>query len=339
MTGMQRLAGKRVLITGGAGLIASHMVDLLRDTGAAEIVLVDDLSRGRLANLTGSVDGAPPPDVTFVEGDIGDRALLARHMEGIDVLLHMAALRLTLCAEHPRRAIEVMVDGTYDVLEAAMNASVPRVVAASSASIYGDADTFPITEDHHPYNDRTIYGAAKSFTEGLLRSFNEMYALPYVAMRYFNVYGPRMDIHGAYTEVLVRWMDRIAGGRPPIIFGDGKDSMDFVYVGDIARANLLAAASDVSDEVFNVASGVETDLVGLATALLEVMGSDLPIEHGPARALTRVSRRLADPSKAKELLGFEAEVDLHEGLTRLVDWWQVARHEPASAVGGREARS
>ena len=327
---LEDLAGRRVLITGGAGLIASHMVDLLRVAGAGEIVLLDDLSRGRLANLAGSVDGAPPPDVTFVEGDVRDRALVGRCMDGIDVLLHMSALRLTLCAEFPRRAMEVMVDGTYNVFEAAVEANVPRVVAASSASIYGDADTFPITEEHHPYNDRTIYGATKSFSEGLLRSFHEMYGLPYVAMRYFNVYGPRMDIHGAYTEVLVRWMGRIAAGESPIIFGDGSDSMDFVYVGDIARANLLAAASDVSNEVFNVASGVETTLVGLAQALLEVMGADLPIEYGPARPFTGVSRRLASTVKAKQLLGFETEVDLHDGLARLVAWWEQERAEAPS---------
>ena len=156
-----------------------------------------------------------------------------------------------------------MVGGTYNVFEATAAAHVTRVVAASSASIYGNADAFPVTEEHPPYNDSTIYGATKSFSKGLLRSFHEMYGLPYVALRYFNVYGPRMDVHGAYTEVLVRWMERIANGEPPIIFGDGKDSMDFVYVEDVARANLLAAASDVTNDVCNVASGVETDLVTL----------------------------------------------------------------------------
>ena len=124
----------------------------------------------------------------------------------------------------------------------------------------GLAESFPTTEDHHPYNNRTIYGAAKAFNEGLLRSFNDMYGLDYVALRYFNVYGPRMDVYGAYTEVLIRWMERIAAGQPPIIFGDGLQTMDFVHVHDIARANILAAKSDVTDEVFNVASGTETSL-------------------------------------------------------------------------------
>ena len=222
-----------------------------------------------------------------------------------------------------------MVDGTFNVFEAAVEAGVQRVVAASSASIYGDAEVFPIAEDHHPYGDRTVYGAAKLFSEGLLRSFEEMYGLSYMALRYFNVYGPRMDIHGAYTEVLVRWMERIAAGQPPLVFGDGKDSMDWVYVGDVARATVLAAASTVSGRVLNIATGVETTLLDLADLLSGVMGSDLPVEHGPTRALTRVSRRLAATEAATEVLGFRTEVGLEEGLARLVAWWRTAREVPA----------
>jgi len=194
-------------------------------------------------------------------------------------------------------------------------------VAASSASVYGAADQFPTDESHHPYNNRTIYGAAKAFNEGLLRSFNEMYGLPYVALRYFNVYGPRMDIHGVYTEVLIRWMERIVAGKPPLIFGSGRQTMDFIYVGDIARANLVAAKADVSDQVFNIGSGVETSLLDLANALLKVMGSNLGIEFAPERKVNPVARRLASVEKAKRLLGFRAEVSLEEGLRRLVDWW------------------
>jgi UDP-glucose 4-epimerase len=189
------------------------------------------------------------------------------------------------------------------------------------------AETFPTTEKHHPYNNRTLYGAAKVFNEGLLRSFNEMYGLKYVALRYFNVYGPRMDIYGAYTEVLIRWMDRIAVGQPPLIFGDGKQTMDFINVEDIARANILAAQADVSDEVFNIASGVETSLNDLAYALLKVMASDLHPEYGPERKVNPVPRRLADTQKARQMLGFEAQVHLEEGLRRLVEWWRVAKSE------------
>jgi UDP-glucose 4-epimerase len=218
-----------------------------------------------------------------------------------------------------------MVDATYNVLEAAVNAKVGRVVAASSASVLGLAEEFPTTERHHPYNNRTLYGAAKAFNESLLRSFNEMYGLDYVALRYFNVYGPRMDIYGAYTEVLIRWMDRIIEGKSPLIFGDGQHTMDFVYVTDIARANMLAMNSSISDEVFNVASGVETSLNELAHALLKVMGSDLPLEYAPARKVNPVPRRLAEVEHARRRIDFRAEVSLEQGLRGLVDWWRATK--------------
>jgi UDP-glucose 4-epimerase len=208
------------------------------------------------------------------------------------------------------------------VLEAAVQAGVSKVIAASSASVLGLAESFPTDEQHHPYNNRTIYGAAKTFNEGLLRSFNEMYGLRYVALRYFNVYGPRMDVHGAYTEVFIRWMERIAAGQAPIIFGDGSQTMDFVHVYDIARANILAAKADVSDEVFNVASGTETSLKELAQKLLRIMGSTLDVEHAPERKVNPVPRRLASTSKAERLLGFRAKVDLESGLRTLVEWRQ-----------------
>ena len=209
-------------------------------------------------------------------------------------------------------------------------ANVRKLVAASSASVYGLAEEFPTDEKHHPYDNDTIYGAAKTFNEGLLRSFHAMTGLDYVALRYFNVYGSRMDIHGVYTEVLVRWMERINAGEPPLILGDGTQTMDFVSVEDIARANVLAAESDVTDAVFNVASGVETSLKDLASMLLRVMGSDLPVVHGPERAVNKVSRRLADTSLARDRLGFEAKIDLEEGLTRLVEWWRANRADERS---------
>jgi UDP-glucose 4-epimerase len=189
--------------------------------------------------------------------------------------------------------------------------------------VYGLADQFPTTEQHHPYNNRTLYGAAKAFDEGLLRSFYDMYGLNYVALRYFNVYGPRMDIYGAYTEVFIRWMERIAAGRPPIIFGDGRQTMDFVHVEDVARANVLAANSALTDEVFNIGSGKETSLNDLADELLKVMGSDLRPEYQPERKVNPVSRRLADVQKARCLLGFEAQVPLEAGLKGLVEWWRA----------------
>lgn len=313
----------KIVVTGGAGLVGSHIIDLLiKEKGfddKDEIVSLDNLIRGRRENIEWAMANGP---VTFVEGDIRDKELVNDVMQGADIVFHMAALRITHCAAEPRLAMEVMGGATFNVLEAAVNAKVNKVVAASSASIYGMADHFPTDENHHPYNNRTLYGAEKIYLEGLLRSFNEMYGLNYSAMRYFNVYGPRMDIHGKYTEVLIRWMERIADGKAPLIFGDGNQTMDFVYIEDIARSNIFAAWADVSDEVFNVASGVETSLNDLANALLKVMGSDLRPEYGPERSVNPVPRRLASTEKAKRMIGFEAKISLEEGLRRLVGWWR-----------------
>ncbi|MGA3122066.1 MAG: NAD-dependent epimerase/dehydratase family protein [Polyangiaceae bacterium] len=321
----------RVLVTGGAGLIGSHIVDLLvrdRERGSiGEILVVDNFVRGRRDNLAAALTRGP---VTIVEGDIRDRPLLKNVMQGVDQVFHQAAIRITQCAEEPRLALEVLVDGTFNVLEAAVAARVKRVVAASSASVLGLAEEFPTTERHHPYNNRTLYGAAKAFNEGLLRSFNDMFGLEYLALRYFNVYGERMDIHGAYTEVLIRWMDRILEGKPPLIFGDGTQTMDFVHVEDIARANMLAMRSTLSDEVFNVASGIETSLNDLAIALLRVMGSNLQPEYGPARKVNAVPRRLAEVGNAARRLGFEAKVGLDEGLRRLVAWWRSEKNRASA---------
>lgn len=317
-----------ILVTGGCGLIGSTTIDLLlRDHSPGRIVILDNLERGTLANIEPALED---PRVRLVRGDIRDVPLVHEVTRGMDAVIHMATLRITACAAEPREALGVMCDGSFNVLEAAQAAGVRKVVAASSASVYGLAERFPTAEDHHPYNNRTWYGASKVMLEGLLRSFNDMYALPYVALRYFNVYGPRMDIHGKYTEVLIRWMERIAAGQPPLILGDGKTTMDFVYIEDVARSNVLALASDATDEVFNVASGTETSLNELADALLAVMGSDLRPEYGPERKVNPVSRRLADIGKARSLLGFEPTVTLEEGLTRLVAWWQSNRHKGAA---------
>ncbi|UGQ14500.1 NAD-dependent epimerase/dehydratase family protein [Yinghuangia sp. ASG 101] len=317
------LPGAKCVVTGGAGTIGSAVVDRLLDAGAGEVVVLDDLTRGRPENLAHALAPDRGGRCRLVEGDIRDRELLARLMPGTDVVFHLAAIRITRCVEEPRLALEVLVDGTFDVLEAAQRAGVRKVVASSSASVYGLAEEFPTAETHHPYDNDTLYGAAKLFNEGLLRSFHAMYGLDYVALRYFNVYGPRMDVHGLYTEVLIRWMDRIADGRPPLIFGDGAQTMDFVFTEDIARANLLAAAAPVTDETYNIACGVETSLKELASRLLVAMGSGLGVEHGPARAVGGVTRRLADTRKAERDLGFRAEVGLDEGLSRLVRWWRA----------------
>lgn len=318
------LTDTRILVTGGAGTIGSHVVDQALDAGASQVVVVDDLSRGTLANLSSAFDRAADR-VELVEGDIRDAALMHKLAAGKDVVFHLAALRITQCAAEPRTALEVLVDGTFNVIEAAVEAGVSKVVASSSASIYGLADTFPTREDHHPYHNDTFYGAAKAFNEGMLRSFKAMHDLDYVALRYFNVYGPRMDAHGKYTEVLIRWMERIEAGEPPLVLGDGEQTMDFVHVADIARANILAARASVTDRVYNIATATETSLLELAAALQKVMGSTSDLEFGPARSVNSVTRRLADISAAERDLGWKPEIGLEDGLASLVSWWRAQR--------------
>jgi UDP-glucose 4-epimerase len=234
--------------------------------------------------------------------------------------------------------VEVLATGTLNVFEAAVAAGVRKVVYASSASVYGAAEVFPTDERHHPYGNRTLYGAAKLFNEGIAHAYHDMHGLPSVGLRYFNVYGPRMDLTGAYTEVFIRWLDAADSGTPPQIHGDGSASMDFVYVSDIARANLLALRSAQGDAVYNVASGTETTLLELWRAIQQVTGAwDLEPEFHPPRKVNPVPRRLADTTRARAELGFVAEVPLVDGLRRLADWRRDVRGEVkllASNLGG-----
>lgn len=312
-----KILGNKFLITGGAGLMGSHITDRLLAGGAAKIILLDNFVRGSMHNID---EQLKDPRVQLVKGDIRNLGLLMELANGMDGIFHMAAIRITACADNPREAMEVMLMGTHNVLQAAVEQNVGRLLYASSASIYGLADSFPTSENHHPYNNRTYYGAAKVAGEGMVRSFAEMYGLQYAALRYFNVYGPRMDIDGKYTEVLVRWLDRIEAGQTPMIFGDGSQTMDMINIDDVTNANILAMESTVTDEVFNVASGAETSLLGLLQTLLRVTESPLQPEFMPERTVNPVPRRLADTSKAADLLGFKAKVSVEEGLRRLISW-------------------
>jgi UDP-glucose 4-epimerase len=327
LTDERSIAGSTVLVTGGAGFVGARAAKRLAACNCRNIILVDSMVRGRRENLVDLPHSAP---VCLIEQDIRSHETMRRLLEGVDIVLHLAALRITHCAAEPRAALEVMADATFDLLEQCVRQKVKKFVFASSASVYGMAEAFPTTEQHDPYANRTLYGAAKLFGEGLLRSFNDMYGLNYIALRYFNVYGPGMDINGKYTEVLIRWMERIEAGAPPVIFGDGLQTMDLVHVDDVARATVLAAASDATDVVMNVGTGTETSLLELAGRLAKAMGQNnlVPVHVGD-NPVNPVRRRVADINAARRLLGFGATISLDDGLRDLVAWWRSQRSSVA----------
>src|SRR5881296_1032225 len=317
---MGLLAGARVVVTGGAGTVGSRIVDGAIAAGAKEVVALDALVRGVPENLAGALATGR---ARLVELDIRDREAVRANIAGADFVFHQAALRWTRCQERPRECQEVMVGGTFNVLEAAADAKVSRVVLASSAVVYGDPIRLPIDEDH-PLNGRTVYGAAKAANEQLARAFAHLRDLPTTALRYFNVYGPRMDVRSKYVEVMIRWLNLIDEDKPLTLFGDGSASVDFVYVTDVVRANLLAAEAKTKDAIVNVCSGVETRMRDLAELLLAQTGSRVGIEYKPQPAGALPARRYGDPRRAEELIGFRAETKLADGVRRLIEWRRTA---------------
>jgi UDP-glucose 4-epimerase len=309
------LAGSRILVTGGAGFIGSHVVEQLLEGAAAEVVVLDNFVRGSRSNLAAVEDDTR---LRLVEGSIVDRDLLTRLTDGCDYVFHLAALWLYECVHEPRKALEVNVEGTFNVLEAAHAAGVRKIVYSSSASVYGDALAIPMTEDH-PFNNRTMYGATKIAGEQFHRAFNEQHGLDWVGLRYMNVYGPRMDYRGAYVSVIMKVLDRLDAGEPPVIFGDGTQAYDFVHVHDVARANVLALTSDATDACFNVGTGEQTTIRELVDVLLELTGSDVEPRYEP-QAQMFVTNRVGSTEGAERELGFRAEVPLAGGLESVVEW-------------------
>ncbi len=303
------------MVIGGAGFVGSHIVDQLLDEQPAEIIVYDNFARGTRANLQ---QASSDSRVRVVDASITDIPTLRREMDGADGVFHLAALWLGECVDDPRSAVDVNIVGTYNVIEAVRDLGVKRLVYSSSASVYGDAISVPMTEDH-PFNNRTMYGATKIAGEQMLRAIHEQTKLPYVGYRYMNIYGPRMDYKGTYVSVIMRVLDRIAEGKAPVIFGDGSQSYDFVYVSDIARANVLGMKSDVTDQFFNIGMGVRTTINELVDMLLELTGSNLKAEYKPQEKMF-VQHRIGSVEKAAELLGFTAKVPLIDGLRELVNW-------------------
>ncbi len=313
-----KVKGSTILVTGGAGFIGSYVIEELLPLEPAKIIIIDNFIRGSRENMKSF---ASNEKIELHEGDIRDSGLLEKCIQGTDYIFHMAALRINACAANPQDGFDVMLKSTFDLAQLAVKHKVKKVIYSSSASVYGLAQNFPTPETDNPYNNQTFYGAAKMWGEQLFRSFRFMYGLDYVALRYFNAYGPRMDTDGKYTEVMIKWLDCIRDGRNPLIYGDGSTTMDFVYVRDIARANVAALQADGTDEAFNIGNCEETSLKQLLEVLLKVNNSNLQPEHREENSINPVSRRLADISKAKNLLGFTPTVSLKEGMKELTAWY------------------
>jgi UDP-glucose 4-epimerase len=311
------LKGKKILVIGGAGFIGSHVVDELVNEDVAEIAIYDNFSRGSQDNIQ-EVLKDPRVKVFELGGDILHTDILNEAVKGKDYVFHLAALWLLHCHEYPRSAFHVNIEGTFNVLEACVRHNIKKLVYSSSASVYGDAVELPMTEDH-VYNNKTFYGATKIAGEHMCRAFHHRYGLNYVGLRYMNVYGARQDYKGAYIAVIMKMLDRLDNGLAPVVYGDGSQSYDFIYVSDVARANICALKSDATDSCYNVGSGIQTSIKELAQTILQITGSNLEIHYEPA-GQTFVTNRIGDPSRAEKKTGFKYKIEIPEGMQKLIEW-------------------
>ena len=317
MRGEMDIRGSRILVIGGAGFIGSHVVDELTKEDVKEIIVYDNFCRGTMENLWNALKD-PRVRIYEIGGDICQTDILDSAMKGIDCVFHLAALWLLQCYEYPRAAFDVNIRGTFNVLEACVNNKIKKLVYSSSASVYGDALEIPMREEH-PFNNKTFYGATKIAGEQMCRAFYHRYGLNYVGLRYMNVYGPRQDYKGAYIAVIMKILDRLDQGLPPILYGDGTQAYDFIYVQDAARANICAWKSDTKDEFYNIGMGTQTTIKELCEMILKITDKNVEI-HYESAGQTFVTNRIGSTEKAKRDLGFEAKVHLGEGLAKLIEW-------------------
>lgn len=306
----------QVLVTGGSGFIGSHLVEALVSEGY-QVRVLDSLIKGRLNSIQPLIDEGR---VKFIEGDVRSRDAVDRAMKGVDYAFHTAGVHIKRSVESPEDMIEVNIRGSYNVFKSALDHGIKRVVFSSSSSIYGDPQKLPMSEDDAPAPVEP-YGASKWMCEQLLAHLAKE-GLEYNALRYFNVYGERQAAHAFYTTVISNFIKRLLAGQPPVIDGAGTQSMDFTHVSDVVQANLLAMSAPACNEAFNVGTGVPTTVKELADILIQALNAGVEPEFS-GRA-TLVSRRQADLTKIREMLGYEPKMDVTRGLTEVAQ--AIAAH-------------
>lgn len=305
----------RYAITGGAGFIGSHIAEELLKTAENEVVVIDNLSTGRESNLDGFRDR-----IEFHKEDVRDAETMAALLKGVDFVFHEAALvSVNDSIERPRDNHAINFEGTLNVLEGARHGGVKRVVLASSCAVYGNDPGLPKVEAM-PHSPESPYAMAKACKEYYAKVYSQLFGIPVIALRYFNVYGPRQDPSSAYSGVISIFVDRLLKGSPITIFGDGKQSRDFVYVGEVVKMNLLAMSDPglKGGEVFNVGTGRATDLLELAALVDSLVGAGVTPTHAEARP-GEVRESRADISRAEKILGFKPTISIKEGLSRLIE--------------------
>jgi UDP-glucose 4-epimerase len=315
------LNDSKILVIGGAGFIGGFVVSELLKHPVKQVIIYDNFARGTQDNIRESLKD-PRCSVFPFGGDVRETDILDKAMEGMDYVFHLAAMWLLHCKDFPRTAFDVNISGTFNVLEACVKHNIKKLVYSSSASVYGDAVEVPMTEDH-PFNNRNFYGSTKIAGEAMCTAFNDRYGLPIVGLRYMNVYGPGQDQDAAYSGVVPIMLNKIADNEQPLINGDGSQAYDFIYVEDVARANIAALMSDVNLGYYNVGTEIQTTIKTLCETILDLKKSSLTVKYVPYSAddiRQLVQNRIGSAKKAKEEIQFEYKYSLKDGLQKLIEW-------------------